>query len=92
MFKDLLDEIKGFKCQITVKVLLRRHEQNGDIEFPPVYLNSTIKRVINFQYNLGKSFQEVFYKIDNWINEGSGWIIESIYAEYGNISVYSPCL
>ena len=92
MFKDVLDEIKGFKCQITVKGLLRRHEQNGDIEFSPVYLNSTIKRVINFQYNLGKSFQEVFYKIDNWINEGSGWIIESIDAEYGNISVYSPCL
>ena len=29
MFKDLLDEIKGFKYQITVKVLLRKHEENG---------------------------------------------------------------
>ena len=27
MFKDLLDEIKGFKYQITVKVLLRKHEK-----------------------------------------------------------------
>ena len=29
MFKDLLDEIKGFKYQITVKVLIRKHEENG---------------------------------------------------------------
>ena len=30
------------------------------------------------------------YRINNWINERSGWIIESIEAEYVNISVYSP--
>ena len=28
--------------------------------------------------------------MDNWINEGSGWIIESADAEYVNISIYSP--
>ena len=30
------------------------------------------------------------YRIDNWINEGSGWTTESVDAEYVNISVYSP--
>ena len=30
------------------------------------------------------------YRIDNWINEGSGWIIESINSEYVNISIYAP--
>ena len=39
---------------------------------------------------LDKSFQEILYRIDNWINEVSGWIIESIEAQYINISVYSP--
>ena len=34
-------------------------------------------------------FQEVFNKIDNWINEGFGWIIESIDAEYVYISIYN---
>ena len=29
-------------------------------------------------------------RIDNWINEGSGWIVESIGGEYVNISAYSP--
>ena len=36
MFKDLLDEIKGFKYQITVKVLLRKHEENGGMWFVPI--------------------------------------------------------
>ena len=29
------------------------------------------------------------HRIDNWINERSGWIIESVEAEYVNIFVYS---
>ena len=30
------------------------------------------------------------YRIDNWINERSGWIVESIDGEFVNISAYSP--
>ena len=73
LFEDLLDEIKGFKYQITVKVLLSKHKENRDMEFAVVYFNSTAKTVINSdKYMLDKSFQEVLYRIDNWINEGSG--------------------
>ena len=32
------------------------------------------------------------YKIDNWINEGSGCIIKSIEGVYVNISAYSPLI
>ena len=90
LFIDLLGKIKGFKYQITVKALLRKDKQNGEIEFAPVYFNSTSKTVINFKYVLDKSFQDVLCRNDNWINEGSGWIIESVDAEYVNILVYSP--
>ena len=31
LFKDLLDEIKGFKYQITVKVLFQKRKGYGDI-------------------------------------------------------------
>ena len=48
--------------------------------------------IINFGFNLDKSFQEIFYIIDNWINEGSGWIIESIEGFYLNISAYSTLI
>ena len=37
-----------------------------------------------------KSFQEILYRTDIWINEGSGWVIESLNGEYVNISIYSP--
>ena len=30
------------------------------------------------------------YRIDNWINEGSGWKIDSVNSESVNISKYAP--
>ena len=72
LFKDLLDEIKGFEYQITAKVLLRKYKENKDVEFAAVYVNSTTNTVINSKYDLDKSFQEILYRINNWINEGPG--------------------
>ena len=46
--------------------------------------------MINHKFSLENAFQEVFYTIDNWINEGSGWIIELIKSQYINISTYRP--
>ena len=69
-FKDLLNEMKGFKYQITVKVLLCKQKENRDKWFAHVYFNSATKTVINSdKYDLDKSFQEILYRIDNWINE-----------------------
>ena len=51
------------------------------------------KTVINFdKYDLDKSFQGILYRIDNWINERSDWIIELIEAQYVNISIFSPLI
>ena len=88
LFSDLLNETKGFKYQIAVKVLLKKYKLNGEIEFAPVYFNSVTKTVINHRFRLENSFQEILYLIDNWINEGSGWIVESIESQYINISTY----
>ena len=90
LFKDLLNEVKGFKYQITLKVLLSKEKQDKSVEYFLVHSNSTTTTVINSKYNLYRFFQEILFRIDNWINEGSGWIIESINGEYVNISMYSP--
>ena len=37
-----LDEIKGFKYQITVNVLLKKHKGNGGTEYVLVYSNFLI--------------------------------------------------
>ena len=57
LFSDLLNETKGFKYQITVKVLLKKYKHNGEIEFAPVYFNSFRKTVVNHRFTLENSFQ-----------------------------------
>ena len=39
-------------------MLLRKHKGNGDIEFAPLYFNSTTKTVINSKHDLDNSFQK----------------------------------
>ena len=85
LLNDLSNETKHFQYQITLKVTLRKYKPNEEIEFRPVYFNSTTKAVINHKYSLENVFQEILYKIDNWINEGSGWIVELIESQYINI-------
>ena len=92
LFKDLLAEIKGFKYQITLKVLLNKCKKNGEREFAPVYFDYTAKNVIGFEDSLDTSSQEIFNRIDNWISERSDWVTESMEDKYVNISIYSPLL
>ena len=49
---NLLNETKGFKFQITVKFLLKKYKSNEEIEFTPVYFNSSTKTIINHRYKL----------------------------------------
>ena len=64
LFTNLLNETKGFKYQITLKVLLKRYKLNEEIEFAPVYFNSLTKTVINHRFRLENYFQEILYMID----------------------------
>ena len=91
--KDPLAQLETSKSGIKdsfIKKFIKKHKENGDIKFVPVYFNSTTKTVINSKYDLDKSFQEILYRINNWINKGSGCVTESIDAEYVNITIYSP--
>ena len=72
----------------NAKSYVGKYKPNGEIEFIPVYFTSTTKTVINHRLDLKNAFQEILYRIDNWINEGSDWIFELI--EYINISTYRP--
>ena len=90
MFSDLLDETKGFKYQITLKVLLKKFKHNGEIKFELFYFNSITKIVTNQRFKSENFSQEILYMIDFCINNGSGWIIELIESQYINISTYRP--
>ena len=70
--------------------MLKKYKHNGEIEFAPVYFNSFTKTVINHRFRLESSFQEILYMTNIWINNGSGWNVESIESQYINISTYRP--
>ena len=46
--------------------------------------------MINHKFSLEYAFQEILYLIDNWINEGSGWIVELIEPQYIKVSTDRP--
>ena len=89
LFSDLLNETKGFKYQITLSYV-KKYKPNREIEFIPFYFNSTTRTMINRKFSLENAFQEILHKIHNWINAGSGWIIELIESQYINVSTYRP--
>ena len=67
--------------------MLSKIKTDGSIEYSPVYFNSATKTVINSaKFGLDQSFQEIFCRIDNWINQGLGWIVESREGFYLNVS------
>ena len=68
-FKDLLIELKGFKYQITLAVLLSKVKNSGEIEYFPVYFNSLTKTVIGSnKFKLNQSFQKIIYRLENWVS------------------------
>ena len=89
LFSNILNETKGFKYQITLKVTLKRYKR-AEIEFSKVYFNSITKIVINHRLSLENAFQEILCRIDNGIRKRSGWIIELIESHYISISNYRP--
>ena len=63
LFKDLLNETKGFKYQVTVAVLLSKKKGNGEIEYSSIYFNSMTKTLINSL--IGSSFVELPNELKN---------------------------
>ena len=57
LFSDRLNKTKGFKYQITVKVLLKKYKLNRETEFRLVSFNSVTKTVTNHRFKLESSFQ-----------------------------------
>ena len=69
LFNDLLNETKGFKYQITVKVLLKKYKPNKEIEFTPVYFNSSTKTIINNSFKLEHAFQGLIRDLVGLLNQ-----------------------
>ena len=82
LFKDLLVELNGFKYQITLYVLLSKVKIIDFTEHSPVYFNALTKTVIGNKYFLDHCFNEIIFRLENWISHGSGWNVEEIISHY----------
>ena len=45
---------------------------------------------INRKFKLDQSFQEIMYRLENWISHGSGWIVEETISQYLDLSSHLP--
>ena len=83
-------EIKGFKYQITLRVLLSKVKSYDFIEYSTIYLNFLTKTVIGEKYHLNNCFNEIIFRLENWISHVIGWIADSTLNQYLSISSYKP--
>ena len=65
LFKDLLVEMKGFKYQLTLNIMLSKQKCSNANEYRSVYFNSLTKTVIGDNNFLEDCFQETIYKVEN---------------------------
>ena len=89
LFKDLSAELKGFKYQTTLAILLSKLN-SGSIQYSPAYFNSLTKTVIGDKFKLEQCFNEIIYRLENWISHRSGWIVEVIISQFLDVSSYLP--
>ena len=54
------------------------------------FFNSLTKTVIGKKYFLNECFNEIIFRLENWISRGSGWIVDNNLCQYLNISSYKP--
>ena len=73
LFKDVLIEMKGFKYQVTLQVLLSKVKSIGFIECSTVYFIFLTKTVIGKKYHLNESFNEIIFRLENSISHGGGF-------------------
>ena len=62
LFKDLLIELKGFKYQLTLNILLSKQKSSNEIEYRSVYFNSLTKTII---YHLGSTYCKLPKELSN---------------------------
>ena len=70
--------------------LLSKVINSGLTEYSTVYFNSLTKTVIGDDYFLDECFNEIIFRLGNWISHGLGWIVHDILSQYLNISSYLP--
>ena len=90
--------MKGFKFIETLEVTFEKQTiaaKTGERVsiYKTAFFNGkakTITEANDIEHELSMSRQEILNKIDKWISEGSGWVIDRIDSHYINVATYQP--
>ena len=96
--ESLLKDMKGFKFIETLEVTFRKDTidsktGNRVSTYKTAFFNGkarTITKSDDIEPELNMSRQQIFKVIDQWISEGSGWVIDRIESHYINVTTYTP--
>ena len=91
LFKDLLEQKRGFKYNLLATITLKRWNNaitRFDIE--TIHIKSKAITVINQRFNLNSAFEELKHRLDIWSGEGSGWKVDKIEDINIDIANYDP--
>ena len=96
--EDLLKTMKGFKFIETLEVTFKKDTIDSKTgKCVSIYKTAffsgkakTITKVDDIEPKLNMSRQEIVNVIDEWVSEGSGWVIDQIDSHYINVTLYKP--
>ena len=96
--ENLLKDVKGSKFIETLKVTFRKDNIDSETRkrvstYKTAFFNSkakTITKANDIEHELSLSRQEILKRIDQWVSEGSGWVIDRIDSHYINVTTYTP--
>ena len=77
LFKDLLEEKRGFKYIIVAEITLKRwNNAINTYDIERIYIRSHAETVTNERFNLQESHEILKNILDIWTGFGSGWIVD----------------
>ena len=95
--ESLLKDKKGFKFIETLEITFEKDSidsKNGKRVsiYKMAFFNGkakTITKADDIEHELNMSRQEILKLIDQWVSEGSGWVINRIDSHYINVTTYT---
>ena len=79
LFKDLLKEKRGFKYILSVRVTLKRwNNETNTYDIDTIFHNSDTVTVTSDRFDLGTAYEILKHRLNSYSGEGSEWIIDEI--------------
>ena len=92
--ENLLKDMRGFKFIETLEITFEKYSIENRVSiYKTAFFNGkakTITKADDIEHELSMSRQDILNQIDQWVSEGSGWVIDRIDSHHINVTTYTP--